>query len=491
MWTRDSVKDLLREKIGDDLFVVVSNREPYIHKWREGKVVVDKPASGLVTAMDPMLRASGGVWVAHGSGNADRKASDKEGRVKVPPKEKLYTLKRVWLTKEEESGYYFGFSNGTLWPLCHIAFTRPSFNAQEWEIYKRVNQNFADAILEEVKDQKAFIWVQDYHFALLPAMLKEKRPDIMVAHFWHIPWPNPEIFRICPWAKEILEGLLGNDLIGFHIHMHCENFLNTVDQTLEVRIDRERSTIFHHGGIGTKVMPFPISVDYPMISEDVKKDYSDNDVIRDAKKSLPKKCRYVAVGVDRIDYTKGLPERLKAIDRFLEKYPQMVERFVYLQMGALSRIHIGLYKDLNDEINKLVDEINWKYGTDDWQPIVFLRRNLTYPEVLEFYRIANVCIVSSLHDGMNLVAKEFIASKNDDDGVLLLSKFTGAARELESGAIIFNPFDTEGFADSIYRAVTMPRKDRRKRMQWLRTSVEENNIYQWGANFISELTNLA
>lgn len=491
MWNKETVKGILKDKIGDDLFIVVSNREPYIHKWREGKVTVDKPASGLVTAMDPMLQACEGIWVAHGSGNADRKVVDSKGRIKVPPGKGAYTLKRVWLSKEEEMGYYYGFSNGTLWPLCHIAFARPAFDARHWEIYRRVNRRFADTVLEEVGDKKAFVWVQDYHLALVPAMLKERRPDLLIAQFWHIPWPNPEVFRICPWVREVIEGLLGNDLIGFHIHQHCENFLNTVDQTIEVRIDRERSTIFHHGGIGTKVLPFPISVDFDLINQDVDKDYSENEVVQDVFQSLPQKYKYIALGVDRIDYTKGIPERLRAIDRFLEKYPQMVERFVYLQMGALSRIHIGLYKELNEEINKIVEEINWKYATDRWTPILLLRRNLTYPEILVLYKLADVCLVSSLHDGMNLVAKEYVASRKNDDGVLILSRFTGAARELENGSIVINPYDTEEFADAIYAAVTMQRKDRRRRMHNLRSIVSESNIYRWGASFISELARLA
>jgi len=491
MWNQESIKKILQDKIGDEEFIIVSNREPYIHRWKDRKVVVDKPASGLVTAMDPVLQACHGTWVAQGSGNADRKVVDSKDRVRVPPGKENYTLKRVWLSKEEEKGYYLGFANGTLWPLCHIAFARPTFDAREWEVYKRVNQRFADAIIEELGDKKAFVWVQDYHFALLPAMLKERRPDIMVAHFWHIPWPNPEVFRICPWVREIVDGMLGCDLIGFHVGYHCENFLNTVDQTREVRIDRERSTIFHHGGVGTKVMPFPISVDYDMINEDVEKDYSECEVLQDVLDALPEKYKYIGLGVDRLDYTKGIPERLRAIDRFLEKYPEMVEKFLYIQIGALSRIQIGLYKNLNEEINNLVEDINWKYATDSWRPIVMLRRNLTYPEILVLYKMANICLISSLHDGMNLVAKEFISSHRDVDGVLLLSKFTGASMELESGAIVVNPYDTEGFADAIHTAVKMPKKERNRRMKWMREQVSENNIYKWSANFISELTNLA
>lgn len=491
MWDKRSIKGILKDMIGDALFVVVSNREPYIHKWREGKIVIDKPASGLVTALDPIMQACHGTWVAHGSGNADRKVVDSKNRLRVPPGKGAYTLRRVWLTKEEERGYYFGLANSVLWPLCHIAFTPPSFDERDWETYKRVNQNFADTVIDEVGDRKALVWVQDFHFALLPSMLKKRRPNIMVAQFWHIPWPNPEVFRICPWVREILEGMLGSDLIGFHIGMHCENFLDMVDQTMEVRIDWERSIVYHHGGIGTKVLPFPISVDFDLINKDADRDFSENKIVQDALHALPMKHKYVGLGIDRIDYTKGIRERLKAIDRLLEKYPKLIGQFVFLQMGALSRIHIKLYKDLNDEINKLVEDINWRYATDSWQPVVMLRRNLTYPEILVLYKMADICIVSSLHDGMNLVAKEFVASRRDEDGVLLLSRFTGAARELDAGAIIINPYDTERFADAIYSAIAMPRRDRRRRMKLMRQVVSENNIYNWAGKFISELARLA
>ncbi len=363
MSSKETLNRIIKEKIGDELFVVVSNREPYIHTIRDGKLRVEKPASGLVTALDPTLRVSKGIWVAQSSGNADHKVVDRSGRVKVPPGEKSYTLKRVWITKEEEEGFYYGISNGALWPLCHITFARPKFNEKDWDVYRSVNQKFAEAILHEIEGRKALVWVQDFHFALLPAMLKAKRPDILVAHFWHIPWPNPEVFRIYPWINELMDGMLGNDLIGFHIKLHCDNFMNTVDQTLETRIDRERSIIFHHGGVATKVLPFPISVDDKMISVDAEKDYSDNDVIQDVYKALPEKIRHISVGVDRIDYTKGIPERLMAVDRFLTKHPEMVGKFVYLQLGALSRIHLQLYKRLNDELNQLVDEINWRHST--------------------------------------------------------------------------------------------------------------------------------
>ncbi len=491
MFNQQTLKQVVTEKIGDELLVVVSNREPYIHRFHEGKVVVDKPASGLVTAMDPMLRATEGIWVAHGAGKADKKVVDANDCVRVPPDNPKYTLKRVWLTKQEERGYYYGFSNEALWPLCHIVYARPQFDLHNWEMYRQVNQKFADAVLAEIGDKPAFIWVQDYQLALVAGMLKEKRPDLRVAQFWHIPWPNPEVFRICPWKKEILLGLLGNDLLGFHIKFHCDNFLNTVAQNLEVRVDYERSSIFHHSGVETRVRPFPISVDFDEIAEDAKKDYSDDETVEDVLHTLPEKYETIAIGVDRFDYTKGIPERLRAVDRLLEKHPEMIEKFLLIQVGALSRIHIPLYKKLNDEINALVEEINWKYATDSWAPIMLVRRNTVYPQILHFYRMADTCVVSSLHDGMNLVAKEFISSRNDDDGVLILSQFTGAGRELEGGALLVNPYNVEELADAFYEASTMSKKEQKRRMSAMRDIVKEHNIYKWGTDFISELANIS
>jgi trehalose 6-phosphate synthase len=487
MFTSNMLKETVRDKIGDDLLVVVSNREPYIHRLHEGRVIVNKPASGLVTAMDPMLRATQGVWVAHGGGPADRRAVDEKNRVQVPPGNPQYILKRVWLSKDEEKGYYYGFSNGALWPLCHIVYARPQFNLSDWDIYQEVNRKFANAVLEEVEGRSAFVWIQDYHLALASQMIKDKRPDLRIAQFWHIPWPNPEVFRICPWRKEILQGLLGNDVLGFHIRFHCDNFLNTVAQNLEVRVDYERSSIFHHEGVETRVRPFPISVDFNEIHQDAAKDYSDDETVEEVVQTLPEKYEVLAIGLDRFDYTKGIPERLRAVDRMLEKHPEMIEKFMLLQVGALSRIRLPIYRQLNDEINALVEEINWKYATESWTPIVLVRRNTVYPQILQFYKMANICMVTPLHDGMNLVAKEFISSRQQDDGVLVLSQFAGAARELENGAVLVNPYNIEELADALYEAATMTKKEQRKRMKRMRETVKENNIYRWGSDFITEL----
>ncbi|MFN7170416.1 MAG: trehalose-6-phosphate synthase [Candidatus Omnitrophota bacterium] len=484
MWTKESLEELIRTKLGDYLLIVVSNREPYIHTLKKGKIICQKGAGGVITALDPVMRACRGIWVAQASGDADRKVTDREGKIQVPPENPLYTLKRVWLSKEEEEGYYYGFSNEALWPLCHMAFTRPVFRESDWEYYKNVNQKFAEAVLEEVKEKKAFVWIQDYHMALLPKYLKEASANIITAHFWHIPWPNPEVFRICPKRQEILEGLLANDLLGFHIRYHCDNFLATVDRELEAKIDREKMSVIK-AGHETIVRPYPISVDFEDIS--TRADSKEiEEVMRQLKEEFSLDYEFIFLGLDRIDYTKGIPERLRAIDRFLEKYPQYKERFIFIQMGEISRLHIPRYKALNDELNALVEEINWKYATDHWAPIILVRRHLSYPELLAFYRLGTICIVSSLHDGMNLVSKEFISARSDLDGVLLLSQFTGAAREL-TDAFLINPYDVENFADKLHQALQLSKEERERRMLKMRQIIQTNNIYRWAGKVISEL----
>lgn len=485
MWTKENLHDLVKEKMSDYLFVVVSNREPYVHIFEKGKVVCRRGVGGVVTSLDPVMQACDGLWVAFGNGDADRKVTDKKGRVKVPPDDPSYTLKRVWLTKEEENGYYYGYSNEALWALCHMAFNRPIFRDEDWESYIKVNKKFADAILEEIGDKKAFVWIQDYHFMLLPKYLREKAGSrLIIAHFWHIPWPNYEIFRICPQKTEILDGLLANDLLGFHIRYHCDNFLYTVDNELECKIDRERFSIIK-GGHETLIRPYPISVDFEGTSKASKsarvktetKRLRDEFLLHDVK---------VLMGVDRLDYTKGIPERLIAMDRLLEKHPELKEKIVFLQMGVISRIHIRKYKELNDEINALVEEINWKHSTDTWRPIIMVRQYRSFYEMLALYHLADVCIVSSLHDGMNLVSKEFISSRYDNDGMLVLSQFTGSARELVD-AVLVNPYDQEQFSDGMFEALSMSKKERTRRMKKMRHIIQQSNIYRWSGKILSEL----
>ncbi len=484
MLTRESLEALVTEKLSGYLFVAVSNREPYIHTFSGRQIVPQVPASGLTVALDPVMRACRGTWVAHGSGDADREVVDKDNKVGVPPEEPRYALRRVWLTKEEEAGYYYGFSNEALWPLCHIVYTRPVFNESDWNTYKKVNGIFAQSVLDEVGDKKAFVFIQDYHLALLSRLIKEKNPNIISALFWHIPWPNPEVFRICPWQREILHGLLGNDLLGFHIRYHCNNFLDTVARALEARVDLERHEVTC-GGKRTAVRPFPISVDFEEISQQAQKAEVTAEIEK-LKNTLGIRDEMIGVGLDRIDYTKGIPDRFRAVARFLEKYPEYQGRLVFIQAGVVSRIQLDTYKRVNEEIDNLVSDINWKYGTGRWKPIIYIRQHLPPVTLMALRRMANFSLVSSLHDGMNLVAKEYVASRFDEDGILILSPFTGAAREL-TDAFLVNPYATDHLAEAIKNALEMPEAERRKRMRKMREVVRENNIYKWAADIISEL----
>lgn len=485
LWTESRLRDLVHARLGVSSFFVVSNREPYIHELNPpGPPRCVRPASGVVTALDPILRASGGTWIAHGSGKADFLAVNSKGKLGVPPEDPRYILKRVRLTKEEENGYYYGFSNEGLWPLCHVTHTRPVFRETDWKTYREVNRKFADAVLDELPVGKAFVFIQDYHFTLLGRMIKEKRPDVSVALFWHIPWPNPEIFAICPYYAEILDGMLGCDLLGFHVQIHCNNFLDTVNRLLECRVDTERFTVVRNEK-ETAVRSFPISVDDAMgrpLPED-------GDAIREIDREYDLQGKIVAIGVDRIDYTKGIAERLQAVDRFLDKHPEYRNRFAFIQIGAPSRVHIKRYHDLGGEIDELVEKLNWKHSDGTWKPVLYLKRHFTPDEIRPFYKRSDICIVSSLHDGMNLVAKEYVTARTGDDGVLLLSIFTGASRELGESVSI-NPYATEEFADRIFQAVEMPEEEKRRRMRSLRATVSEYNIYRWAGQIVSEWTAL-
>lgn len=485
MWTADRLAIHVRNRLEDGRLFVVSNRQPYIHLRRGKSVVVSQPASGLVTALEPVLRACGGTWVAHGSGDADMEAVDMHDRLLVPPDDPHYTLRRVWLSKEEEEGYYYGFANEGLWPLCHIAHTRPLFRANDWKHYQDVNRKFADALLEEMENvRNPVVLVQDYHFALLPRMIKQRRPDARLAIFWHIPWPNPEAFGICPWQRELVDGLLGADLIGFHIQSHCTNFLQTVDRIVESRIDWDHSTVqrLDHR---TALRPFPISVEAVDLTGDLRQE-SGYEERGSLLKALGVEAVLMGVGVDRVDYTKGILERFLAIERFLEKYPRYEGVFTFVQIGAPSRTHIKRYHDLQAEVEAEADRINWRFQADQWKPIVFLNRQHSHQEIEKYYRAADLCLVTSLHDGMNLVAKEFVAARQDERGVLILSCFTGAARELRD-ALQVNPYDIDQTAEAIRTALEMRSEEKQLRMQRMRKVVREHNVYRWAGSLIGEL----
>jgi trehalose 6-phosphate synthase len=485
LWTAERLSVHLRSKLAGSRLFVVSNREPYSHT-RKGKFLeVVVPPSGLVTALEPVLCACDGTWLAHGSGDADGETVDAHDRIRVPPDDPRYTLRRVWLTKEEEEGYYFGFANEGLWPLCHIAHTRPIFRAADWRYYQAVNQKFANAFFEETaKIEQPLVLIQDYHFALLPRLIKKRRPDARIAIFWHIPWSSPDEFAICPWQREVIDGLLSADLVGFHIQSHCNNFLTTVDRTLESRIDWDHFTV-NREEHRTIVKPFAISVEFPPASTDGSQSSDRSSLIRE----LGLSAAFLGVGVDRVDYTKGILERFFAIERLLEKYPEYRGKFTFIQIGAPSRTHIKRYHDLLGEVEAEAERINWRFQTTSWRPIVYLQRQHSHQEIRRFYRAADLCLVTSLHDGMNLVAKEYVAARDDNQGVLILSRFTGAVRELPD-AIIVNPYDIEQSAEAIHLALQMPAGERRARMQRMRTTVKENNVYRWAASLIGELGDL-
>jgi trehalose-6-phosphate synthase len=485
-WTADRLRVFMQSRLGGDRLFAVSNREPYEHVRRPEGIRCVVPASGLVTALEPVLRACDGTWIAQATGDADHEMVDEAGRVRVPPDHAQYTLRRVWLTPAEERGFYLGFSNEGLWPLCHIAHTRPTFRGVDWEAYQAVNEKFAAAVLEEIADEESpIVLAQDYHFALLPRIIKQKRPDARVAIFWHIPWPNSEAFGICPWQRELLEGLLGADLIGFHIQGHCNNFLETVDRALESRIDWEHFAVSREGH-STLVQPFPISVSPDRADSDAPSEDLPHLERAALLENLGVKATFMGLGVDRIDYTKGIPERFRGIEAFLEKYPAYKNEFTFVQIGSPSRTGIPRYLDVMQEVVQEAERINRRFQTGGWKPIILLPRQHSHAEILPYYRTADLCLVTSLHDGMNLVAKEFVAVRQDEQGVLILSRFTGASHEL-ADALLVNPYDTEEVADAIHRALAMAPDERRVRMQRMRATVRERNVYRWAGGLIGDL----
>ncbi len=482
-WNAERLRGLLRTQLSGDQVIVVSNREPYIHEHDGDAIVVKRPASGLVTAVEPVMRACSGTWVAHGSGGADREVVDRQDRVAVPPGHHDYWLRRVWLTAEEEQGYYYGFANEGLWPLCHVAHVRPVFRESDWLAYRAVNQRFADAVVAEARSEDPVVLVQDYHFALLPAMIREQLPQATILTFWHIPWPNPESFGICPWRREILQGMLGSTILGFHTRYHCKNFIETVDRCLEARIEHEHSTIAY-GGKETLVESYPISIAWP----------------DDGDPPLPPValCRQrvverlglppgacIAVGVDRFDYTKGILERLNAVERLLEKHPQWVGRFFFVQVAAPTRSALDEYRSFQQRVQDSAERINRRFGSGGCPPVHLLARHHEADAVNELFRAADICVVTSLHDGMNLVCKEFVAARDDLQGVLVLSRFAGAAREMPESLLV-NPYHVEETADALHRAATMPAAEQRERMASLRSTVREFNVYRWAGRMLAD-----
>ena len=486
-WGPDSLHNLLDRELPGAEILVVSNREPYIHNVADGVMSVQRPASGLVTALEPIMRACGGTWIAHGSGSADTMVVDAHDRIPVPPESPAYTLRRVWLSDAEQAGYYYGLANEGLWPLCHIAFVRPVFRADDWNQYVAVNQKFADAVVAEATTSDPVVLVQDYHFALLPRMVRERLPDATIITFWHIPWPNAEMFSICPWRDEILAGMLGSSILGFHTQFHCLNFLESVDRFLECHIDREHS-IVKTANAQTLVRPYPISIEWPPQA------LAGQPAIAECRAQILEKHGLsadvkLAVGVERFDYTKGIVDRVHAVESLLTSHPEWIGRFSLLQVAAPTRSQLPIYQEVQHETERVALAVNERFGRDGWKPVILVPQHHEPADVFTLFRAADLCLVSSLHDGMNLVAKEFVAARDDEDGVLVLSTFAGASRELIE-ALIVNPYDVYGMGEAIHRGLIMPAEQRRERMRMMREMVSEHNIHFWAGRMLLDASRL-
>jgi trehalose 6-phosphate synthase len=487
-WTPQALQQVVRKNLESCSMLVVSNREPYIHNLDgAGQPVVQVPASGMVTAIEPVMRACSGTWIAHGSGTADRLVVDRNDRVRVPPDEPSYNLRRVWLSPEEEEGYYYGFSNEGLWPLCHLAYVRPAFREGDWKQYVAVNRRFADVVARESARSEPVILIQDFHFALLPRLIREHGVKATIALFWHIPWPNAETFGVCPWKHEILLHMLSADILGFHTRYHCQNFLATADRFIECQIDQEHMTVTHQGHV-CRVKAYPISIEWPprWLASTAPQPAARQAVQQ--RWGIAPDVR-IGVGVERWDFTKGIVERFLALEALFDRQPQWRGRLTFLQVAAPTRSKLPAYQAIQKQTIDEMHRINRRLGVGSWQPIVLIGEHQDPAQVFELYRAADFCLVNSLHDGMNLVAKEFVAAREDEDGVLILSSFTGASRELVE-ALIVNPFDVNETASAILAALEMPREERRKRMQLMRRTISEANVYRWAGRMLMDVARI-
>ena len=481
-WSARWLQSTLRRHIDGQQVIVVSNREPCVHELEpDGSITTRHPISGLVTALDPVLRATGGTWIAHGSGSADRAVVDRFDRLRVGDDDGGYTLRRVWLSRGEERGYYQGFSNGALWPLCHLAFEAPRFTRSDWRHYQEVNRRFADAVVAEARGPRPVVLIQDYHFALLPALVRERLPQAVIVAFWHIPWPNAPRFNRLPTGDALIEGLLGSDIVGFQTSEHARAFLDSAATLPDAAVDRAGGLIGRaHGTVAVRA--YPISVEWPNrwatsappVDECRRIVRADLGIASDAP---------MMISIDRLDYTKGIEERLSAIRRLLARGNATVARPVFVQVAAPSRTRLERYRQLAERVRAQVASINERFGAPDYQPVVLLERHAEPSEVFRLYRAADACHVNSLDDGMNLVAKEFVAARDDERGVLLLSRFAGAAREL-SGPLMVNPCDIDSVADAIADALTLPDEDQGRRMRAMRRHVAEHNVFRWAADLL-------
>jgi trehalose 6-phosphate synthase len=480
-WTFSRLQRFFSIRLSGRKVINVTNRQPYVHSDTGGNTAVTQPAHGLISSLDEIMKACGGTWVARGVSKGDREAVDQNNKVLVPPEEPAYSLKRVWLTEDEVKGHYVGFSNEALYPLCLMTHNRPIFRDSDWEYYKKVNEKFASAVLEEIENEKnPILFIHDLHFAILPQLIKKKRPDVDIILFWHHPWPSAEQFSIIPWKNELLEGLLSADVLCFHVRHFCNNFTDTVKKELEAKIDIENSSVYFNEK-ETLVKHFPISIPFTNLHSAVVCDLERvKSVVGEDVSNLR-----VILGVDRMDYTKGLIERVRGIEQFYDTYPEYKKVSVFVQVAAPSRENVPKYQQYTQQVLSEVERINYKLQTNTWKPILLLHKQVRQDDLIHLYRKAEVCLVTSLHDGMNLVAKEYVA-QHKENGVLVLSEFTGAARELHS-AIKINPYSTGSIVEALRSAFVMEKTERKARLEEMRNKIAQYNVYRWVADIFDSL----
>jgi trehalose 6-phosphate synthase len=488
IWTEQRLQELLNASLSGERIVVLANREPFMHeRAADGGIVVRRSASGLVTALEPLLQACGGVWVAHGGGSADRAVVDRRDGLDVPPADPHYRLRRVWLDRREQEGYYYGFANEALWPLSHRAHVQPIFRSADFYTYRAVNARFADAVCEEAERKSPLVLVQDYHFALAPRLIHERLPLSTIVAFWHIPWPALRDFEICPWARQLLHGLLGSSIVGFQTPTDCASFIDAVETILEADVDREQNVVTY-AGRQTMVRAYPVSIEWPnrWVGQAAPIEVCRHEVRRQL--GLEPSVR-LGVGVDRLDYTKGIEEKFLAVERLLESRPDLLRRFAFVQLAEPSRDCLPAYRDLRVKVLKTAERINLRYGAGAYRPIIVIEDHHDPETVYRFLRAADLCYVGSLHDGMNLVAKEFVSAREDERGVLILSRFAGAARQL-ADALLVNPYAIDDSAQVLSDALNMSDDEQSRRMRRMRAAVAEFSTYWWAGQMLQDAAQL-
>lgn len=463
--------------------IILANRQPYSHECDcGGRVTLRHCSSGVVNAVEPLLAAFSGVWVAHGSGSGDRDASPDRDGLDVGRNGATYRLRRVWLSEDEERGYYDGFANEAVWPLCHTVFAQPVFRPGDFDVYQTVNARFADTVANEAHGDDPLVLVQDYHFALAPSMIRQQLPLSTIATFWHIPWPHWQTFAICPQSRELIEGLLGSDIVGFQTTIDCQNFIETAQQVLGADVDRVRSTVSYNGRL-VSICHYPASIEWPGA-------WASGAPVEVCRQAVRRELRLddgaiLGVGIDRLDYTKGIEEKFLMIEQLLESRPELRGRFVFVQLAQPTRRRLASYRKARGRVLQTLERINRRFSTEEYRPIFLLEAHHAPASIARYFRAADVCVVSSLHDGMNLVSKEFVAARDDERGALLLSTFAGAACEL-TDALLFNPYDARGGAAALAAAVTMTAAEQRRRMRRMREVVARNDAHRWAARLVGD-----